>query len=83
MERDFGLQTALESAAIADDFNLKQNYPNPFNPATRIEYSLPHSAYVQLKIFNALGSEVATLTNKRQSPGTYVLEFDAGLLCCW
>ncbi|MBE0645663.1 MAG: hypothetical protein IH600_16405, partial [Bacteroidetes bacterium] len=40
---------------------LAQNYPNPFNPATTIHYSTTKRAHVSLKVFDLLGSEVATL----------------------
>ena len=70
-------------------FNLYQNYPNPFNPTTKIKYSIPivvmHSpagsqcsdASVQLKIYDILGREMATLVNKEQQPGEYEVEFNA------
>jgi len=32
---------------------------------------------VQLKVYNVLGKEVATLVNKHQKPGTYKITFDA------
>jgi len=53
-------------------FGLKQNYPNPFNPLTRIEYSIPKSAYVTLRVYSVLGEEVATLFSDFLSPGNYV-----------
>ncbi len=43
-------------------FTLEQNYPNPFNPSTKIEYSIPQSSQVTLKIFNTLGEEIETLS---------------------
>ena len=33
--------------------------------------------FVSLKVFDALGKEVATLVNEKQNPGTYEVTFDA------
>jgi len=64
-------------------FELSQNYPNPFNPSTIIKYSIPNFAgnenfsSVQLKIYDVLGREVATLVNRKQQPGNYEVSFNA------
>ncbi len=59
-------------------FHLAQNYPNPFNPTTTIEYSLPRSAHVSLKIYNAVGEEVAVVVDEMQSAGLKTAQVDAG-----
>ncbi|MBU1099568.1 MAG: hypothetical protein KKA84_04110 [Bacteroidetes bacterium] len=62
---------------IPTKFVLQQNYPNPFNPSTTIRYGIPSSTdnfsilHVQLKVYDILGNEVATLVNQPQSPGYY------------
>jgi hypothetical protein len=62
---------------IADDFILEQNYPNPFNPRTTIKYSIPTSSFAQLKVYDVLGNEVATLVNEEKHAGTYEVNFSA------
>jgi hypothetical protein len=55
---------------------LSQNYPNPFNPSTTINFSLPQSGNVTLKIFNPLGEEVITLTDGYIDAGVYTFNFN-------
>ncbi|MCU7512101.1 MAG: T9SS type A sorting domain-containing protein [Ignavibacteria bacterium] len=62
------------------DFALLQNYPNPFNPATMISYSIPRQSFVNLKVFDMLGREVASLVSKEQSEGEYKVQFNASNL---
>jgi len=57
-------------------FSLEQNYPNPFNPSTTIEFELPKSAFVTLKIYNLLGKEVAMLLAEKRSAGSHRFNWD-------
>jgi len=71
-----------EETANLKEFNLAQNYPNPFNPSTKIKYKIPSVGtsfmkFVQLKVYDVLGNEVATLVNEEKAPGTYEVEFNA------
>jgi len=65
---------------VADKFELKQNYPNPFNPSTNITYSLPQQSDVQLRVYDMVGREVATLISREQAAGAYTITFDASEL---
>ena len=58
-------------------YNLSQNFPNPFNPSTTINFTIPNSEFVTLKVYNILGSEVATLVNENLASGSYRFNFDA------
>ncbi|HWQ81346.1 MAG TPA: YCF48-related protein [Ignavibacteria bacterium] len=62
------------------DYILSQNYPNPFNPVTKINFALPKSGLVSMKIYDILGQEVATLVNEVKNAGNYSVDFDASKL---
>jgi hypothetical protein len=70
-----------EEPPIASNFKLEQNYPNPFNPSTKIKFTI-HAVgtrdrvSVQLKVYDVLGNEVATLVNEELLPGEYEVEFN-------
>jgi uncharacterized lipoprotein YddW (UPF0748 family) len=65
---------------VPSKFMLEQNYPNPFNPTTSIEYSVPSSEYVSLKVYDVLGNEVASLVNENKTAGNYRVDFNASTL---
>ena len=71
------LGIADESAAMPVDYTLKQNYPNPFNSNTTIQFALPRTIHVSIKVYNALGSEVVTLLDKYLPPGQYKTTWNA------
>ena len=68
------------STAIPEKFSLSQNYPNPFNPVTKIDFDLPVSAKVSIKIFDISGKEVASLINGSRPAGSYSISFNASSL---
>ncbi|MFC2119445.1 aryl-sulfate sulfotransferase [Bacteroidota bacterium] len=58
-------------------YELMQNYPNPFNPSTTIKYQIPEMRFVTLKVYDVLGSEIATLVNEEKPAGSYEIEFNS------
>jgi hypothetical protein len=85
--------SAVEPATTPLHFELSQNYPNPFNPETAVSYQLPApsarqtasglgvegsaTSFVCLRVYDALGREVATLVNEEKPAGRYSVTWDA------
>jgi len=63
--------------AVPTQFELDQNFPNPFNPSTNINYSVPKTSLVTIKVYDILGKEVAALVNEEKSAGNYSVQFSA------
>lgn len=72
--------SSVEDPESPDNYFLHQNYPNPFNPSTKIRYSIPSSGFVTLKVYDALGKEIAVLVNENKQAGTYEADFNASEL---
>ena len=66
-----------DDPVLPQKFKLYQNYPNPFNPVTTIEYQLPNSSFVDLVVYNIQGQLVERLVHAQQSPGTYMIKWNA------
>ncbi|MCE1166267.1 MAG: T9SS type A sorting domain-containing protein [Bacteroidetes bacterium] len=61
---------------VPKEYKLSQNYPNPFNPVTKINFSIPKSGFVTLKVYDALGREVSTLVSENKTTGSYTVDFN-------
>jgi hypothetical protein len=68
--------SAEEENYLPFNYFLSQNYPNPFNPKTVISFSIPKDEFVELKVFNAIGEQVALLISKNLNSGNHKIEFD-------
>lgn len=62
---------------LPSSFKLNQNYPNPFNPSTTISFEVPKADVIELKVYDMLGKEVATLVSGFRQAGTYRVDFNA------
>ena len=67
--------TSILDGKIIYEYSLSQNYPNPFNPTTTINYSIPKTSFVTLKVYDELGREITNLVNEEKHAGNYNVEF--------
>ena len=74
-DNDFVTDVDETTPTIPTEFSLSQNYPNPFNPSTTIKYAISSKQLVQLKVYDILGNEIATLVNEEKPAGNYKVEF--------
>ena len=72
-----GASDVSDDENLFNDFVLNQNYPNPFNPSTTIEFTLPQTEFVSLKIYDVLGNEVAVVSEGIMSAGSYKINWNA------
>ena len=75
-----GEETNDNSLLNPSEFALEQNHPNPFNPSTSINFNIPVSAQVTLKVFDVSGKEVANLVDNYLEAGRHSINFDASSL---
>jgi type IX secretion system substrate protein/Kelch motif protein len=68
------------SGNVPVDYMLNQNYPNPFNPATNIQFHIPASGFVSIKVYDILGREITVLVNENLKQGSYKINFNAANL---
>jgi hypothetical protein len=75
----FGAVTSNKDEDVSTPvkYGLQQNYPNPFNPTTNINFTIPEQQLVQLRVYNVIGQEVATLVNDVMNSGNYSVAFNA------
>ena len=74
------LPSGLNDKEKITAYALEQNYPNPFNPSTTIQFQIPKTSFVSLKVYDILGNEAATLLNEEKPAGTYEVKFNAANL---
>ncbi len=79
----FDLVTSVEQLKddfLPTEFLLYQNYPNPFNPSTTIQFAVPKTSNVTIKIYDVIGRQVAMLVDEEYQPGQFKVIFEAGQL---
>ncbi|MBI5214152.1 MAG: T9SS type A sorting domain-containing protein [Ignavibacteriae bacterium] len=71
------LQAEVNAIAIPAQTRLLQNFPNPFNPQTTIRFELGEKSFVTVKIFDALGRQVANLIENELESGYHEVTWNA------
>ena len=74
IDTTIGIQ--LVSSHIPEQFELCQNFPNPFNPLTEIKYKIKKKGFVNIRVFDLLGREIAQLVNETHKAGEYITRFN-------
>jgi len=71
-----GVQDPGSSGPALGIFRVMQNYPNPFNPSTTIEYEIPGTADVTVRIYDLQGAVVKELLHESQPAGWHRVTWD-------
>ena len=66
-----------EVSVLPSSVFLSQNFPNPFNPTTSIQYVLPRSMRISLRVFDILGCQVTVLADGVETGGQHAISWDA------
>ena len=74
---EYSKNVEINAGDIPQNFVLEQNYPNPFNPTTTIKFGFQKNSFASLKVYNAIGQQVAELFNGNADAGRiYNVKFD-------
>ena len=68
-----------ENIDLPNKYNISNAYPNPFNPRTSFTFSIPIKSFVNIRVYDLIGREVAILSQNNYEPGTYKISWDGTL----
>ncbi len=72
-----GLTTGINNVATAESgMSLSPCYPNPASKTSTIEFFLPSTGQAELKLYNMVGEEVATLAKGELNQGSHMVNLD-------
>jgi len=60
--------------------DLFQNYPNPSNPTSKVDFQIPFTSKVTLRVYDITGKETATLVDAQMDGGYYTAVFNGSNL---
>lgn len=70
-------EIGLEEELVPTEFAIDGPWPNPFNPLTSVTVALPQAEFLDVRVFDILGREVAVLANEGKPSGWHHLSFEA------
>jgi hypothetical protein len=71
------IETSPTAVNTLSELELLHNvFPNPFRDQTNIQYTLPKSGKVRVKVFNHLGQQVKLLADEMQSAGIHNIKLN-------
>ena len=68
-----------ENIHLVNKYHISDAYPNPFNPRTSFTLSIPTVSFVNVRVHDLMGREVAVLVKDNYRPGTYTISWDGTL----
>ena len=69
-----------DTSATKLSYYFGQNYPNPANQSTRINYSVPTNALLEMSLFDMQGRKLKVLVNGMKEAGSYTYDLITGNL---
>ena len=69
-------ENSISEQPVPITYNLSSPYPNPFNPSTTIQFSLPQSEMVSMKVYDLNGRLIETLLNDFYDMGNHTITWD-------
>ncbi len=61
----------ISDNTLPHEFKLHPVYPNPFNPVVHVQVDIPETRHVKVAVYDVLGREVATVTNRTLVQGSH------------
>ena len=69
--------SVIDDNPIPSGYEIYEPFPNPFNPSTKLEYVISRMLNVEIRVYDSLGKEIATLLNEEREPGKHEIVFNA------
>ena len=70
--------TGTPTLEMLENFGLESIRPNPVNQEAHITFQIPRNGPVNLKVYNQLGQEVASLAREELPAGTHTRVWNPG-----